>query len=58
MGPQAASLLLVARYLERIANHVVNVAERVGYMETGELAALALSHRSDYDTSGQPGSSG
>ncbi len=50
--PQAASLLLVARYLERIADHVVNVAERVGYMETGELAVLAPSHRSAYDTSG------
>ncbi len=48
--PQAASLLLVARYLERIADHVVNVAERVDYMETGELTVLAPSHRSDYDT--------
>jgi len=56
--PQAASLLLVARYLERIADHVVNVAERVAYIETGELAVLAPSHRSDYDTSGQQGSSG
>ncbi len=55
--PQAASLLLVARYLERIADHVVNVAERVDYMETGELTVLAPSHRSDYDTSGQQGSS-
>ncbi len=51
--PQAASLLLVARYLERIADHVVNVAERVDYMETGELTVLAPSHRSDYDTSGR-----
>ncbi len=50
--PQAASLLLVARYLERIADHTVNVAERVNYMETGELTVLAPSHGSDYDASG------
>jgi len=37
---------------------VVNVAERVDYMESGELTVLAPSHRSDYDTSGQQGSSG
>ncbi len=46
--PQATQLLLVARYLERIADHTVNVAERVAYMETGRLEALVLSHRSDY----------
>ena len=56
--PQAVSLLLVARYLERIADHVVNIAERVDYMETGQLTVLAPSHRSDYDTSGQQGPSG
>ncbi len=56
--PQAASLLLVARYLERIADHVVNVAERVDYMETGKLTVLAPSHRSDYDTSAQQSPSG
>ena len=41
---QATHLLLVARYLERIADHVVNVAERVSYMETGRFEDLALSH--------------
>jgi phosphate transport system protein len=46
--PQAVTLLLVARYLERIADHAVNVAERVAYMETGRLEDLALSHRPDY----------
>lgn len=37
---QAAQLLLVARYLERIGDHIVNVAERVHYMATGELRSL------------------
>lgn len=37
---QAAQLLLVARYLERIGDHIVNVAERVHYMATGELRRL------------------
>ena len=46
---QAVPLLLVARYLERIADHVVNVAERVAYMETGRLETLAPSHRPDYE---------
>lgn len=49
VAPQALPLLLVARYLERIADHVVNIAERVAYMETGQLEVLAPSHRSDYD---------
>jgi len=44
---QAAQLLLVARYLERIADHVVNIAERVAYMKTGRLEALAASHHPD-----------
>jgi phosphate transport system protein len=47
--PQAAALLLVARYLERIADHTVNIAERVAYMETGRMETLALSHRPDYE---------
>lgn len=41
---QAVHLLLVARYLERIADHIVNIAERVAYMATGHLEALAPSH--------------
>jgi phosphate transport system protein len=41
---QAVALLLVARYLERVADHVVNIAERVAYMETGRLEVLAPSH--------------
>jgi phosphate transport system protein len=35
--PQATQLLFVARYLERIGDHATNVAERVIYIETGEL---------------------
>jgi len=45
---QATHLLLVARYLERIADHVVNVAERVSYMETGQFEDLAMSHVPGY----------
>jgi len=46
---QATHLLLVARYLERIADHVVNVAERVSYMETGQFQDLAMSHKPEYE---------
>jgi phosphate transport system protein len=37
---QATHLLLVARYLERIGDHTVNVVERVVYQETGKLGHL------------------
>jgi len=49
---QAVPLLLVARYLERVADHSVNIAERVAYMETGRLETLAASHRADYQPEG------
>lgn len=33
--PQAARLILVARYLERIGDHAKNICERVAFMQTG-----------------------
>lgn len=44
---QSTWLLHVARFLERIGDHAVNVAERVYYMETGELKQLARSHQAE-----------
>lgn len=41
----ASYLLFVAHYLERMADHAVNIAERVYYVETGHLAQLAKSHK-------------
>ncbi len=34
------SLLLIGVYLERMADHVTNIGERIWYMETGELKEL------------------
>ena len=44
---QAVWLTYLIHFLERIADHAVNVAERVSYMETGQFADLALSHSSN-----------
>ncbi len=38
--PRALELLLVAQHLERAADHVTNIGERVIYMVTGELREL------------------
>lgn len=37
---QGMHLLFVVRYLERIGDHTVNVAERIQYMQTGVLSKL------------------
>lgn len=37
---QAIQLILISRYLERFADHVTNVGERVYYMETGEMKEM------------------
>jgi phosphate transport system protein len=39
-------LSIVALYLERIADHAVNIAERVAYLLTGDFNQLARSHLS------------
>ena len=41
----ASYMLLVVVYLERIADHATNIAERVYYVETGSLKQLAREHR-------------
>jgi phosphate transport system protein len=41
---QAVWFTHIVHFLERIADHAVNVAERVHYMETGEFKQLASSH--------------
>jgi len=38
--PVAIALLLIGVYLERVADHITNIGERVWYMETGELKEL------------------
>lgn len=37
---QAVQLLVIARNLERIADHITNIGERVFYVETGELKEI------------------
>ncbi len=43
----ASWLLLAVHHIERIADHALNIAERVGFMVTGELEQISASHRSD-----------
>lgn len=40
--PRALELLIVARHLERAADHLTNVCERIVYMVTGELRELNI----------------
>lgn len=39
-------LSIVSLYLERVADHAVNIAERVAYLLTGDFDQLARSHKS------------
>ena len=45
IAAQAARFLLISRYLERIADHCTNIAERTYYMETGRLEDLKMKKR-------------
>ncbi len=47
----ASWLLLAIHHVERIADHAVNIAERVSFMVTGRLEQLAKSHQSSEPTS-------
>ncbi len=51
-----ARLGLVALYLERIADHAVNIAERVAFMLTGDFKQLSHSHMSAAHSSEEAGS--
>ncbi len=48
-GLVALNVMFAAKYLERISDHVVNIAERVYFIEKGELHQLAASHLTNSD---------
>lgn len=43
----ASWMVLAIHHIERVADHAVNIAERVSFVITGHLEQLAKSHRSD-----------
>lgn len=45
----ALNIMFAAKYLERVSDHVVNIAERVCFIETGVLKQLTVSHTSAAD---------
>lgn len=47
-------LLLAVHHLERIADHSVNIAERVAFMITGNFAQLAPSHMTPSSAPAEP----
>jgi phosphate transport system protein len=49
----ASYTLLILVSLERIADHSTNVAERVNYIETGDLARIAHEHKR-FETADSP----
>ena len=40
---QAVELVLISRHLERIADHITNIGERVYYVETGVFGTVTYS---------------
>jgi phosphate transport system protein len=46
----ASWLLLALHHIERIADHAVNIAERVSFMVTGKFQQLAATHGPDSTT--------
>jgi phosphate transport system protein len=48
---QATKLLLVARMLERVADHATNIVENIYYVETGEMRLLAREEHQESVTS-------
>jgi len=40
-------IMLALHHIERIADHAVNIAERVNFMVTGQLVQLAKSHQTE-----------
>ncbi|MFD1410153.1 phosphate signaling complex protein PhoU [Lapidilactobacillus gannanensis] len=46
LAPASASYLMVARFLERIGDHIVNISEWIVYSKTGNIVELG-NHRRD-----------